>query len=191
MQRSRAAIWLYFSLGQSYGLFTSPAVHLLDVVTHWATPGLQDSDTMTEDVLTLTAQIVSAHITRNEVAPDALPSLIREVYKTLSTVGSEPSESEKPKPAVPITKSVFSDHIVCLECGKTLTMLKRHLMTEHSLTIDQYRGKWSLPSNYPVVAPEYAQTRSALAKKIGLGRSRIGSARKASRKAGGKRAAKT
>jgi predicted transcriptional regulator len=146
---------------------------------------------MAEDVLALTAQIVSAHVTKNEVAPDALPSLIREVYKTLSSVGAEPSEAEKPKPAVAITKSVFSDHIVCLECGKKLTMLKRHLMTEHSLSIDQYRGKWGLPSNYPVVAPDYAETRSALAKKIGLGRSRTGVGRKApARKAGGKRAAK-
>jgi predicted transcriptional regulator len=146
---------------------------------------------MTEDVLALTAQIVSAHVTKNEIAPDALPSLIREVYKTLSTVGSEPAEAEKPKPAVAITKSVFPDHIVCLECGKKLTMLKRHLMTEHSLTIDQYRTKWSLPSNYPVVAPEYAETRSVLAKKIGLGRSRTASGRKMPRKGAGKRAAKS
>jgi predicted transcriptional regulator len=146
---------------------------------------------MTEDVLALTAQIVSAHVTKNEVAPDALPSLIREVYKTLSTVSTEPTEAEKPKPAVSITKSVFPDHIVCLECGKKLTMLKRHLMTEHALSIDQYRGKWNLPSNYPVVAPEYAETRSELAKKIGLGRSRSGAGRKATRKGGTKRAAKT
>ncbi len=145
---------------------------------------------MTEDVLALTAQIVSAHVTKNEVAPDALPSLIREVYKTLSTVGAEPTEAEKLKPAVAITKSVFPDHIVCLECGKKLTMLKRHLMTEHTLTIDQYRSKWSLPSNYPVVAPEYAETRSALAKKIGLGRSRSATGRKLPRKGPAKRAAK-
>lgn len=146
---------------------------------------------MTEDVLALTAQIVSAHVTKNEVAPDALPSLIRDVYKTLSSVGSEPVEAEKPKPAVAITKSVFPDHIVCLECGKKLTMLKRHLMTEHTLTIDQYRSKWSLPSNYPVVAPEYAETRSALAKKIGLGRSRSATGRKLPRKGTAKRVAKT
>ncbi|MDR3536063.1 MAG: MucR family transcriptional regulator [Acetobacteraceae bacterium] len=145
---------------------------------------------MTEDVLALTAQIVSAHVTKNEVAPDALPSLIREVYKTLSTVGAEPTEAEKLKPAVAITKSVFPDHIVCLECGKKLTMLKRHLMTEHALTIDQYRSKWSLPSNYPVVAPEYAETRSALAKKIGLGRSRSATGRKLPRKNAAKRVAK-
>lgn len=145
---------------------------------------------MNEDVLALTAQIVSAHVTNNEVAPDALPSLIREVYKTLSTVGNEPAEPEKLKPAVAITKSVFPDHIVCLECGKSLTMLKRHLMTEHGLTIDQYRGKWSLPSNYPVVAPDYAETRSELAKKIGLGRSRSADAPRESGRKSGKRAAK-
>jgi predicted transcriptional regulator len=152
--------------------------------------GLTGQKQMSEDVLALTAQIVSAHVTKNDVAPDALPSLIREVYKTLAAVGTEPTEAEKPKPAVAITKSVFPDHIVCLECGKKLTMLKRHLMTEHTLTIDQYRSKWSLPANYPVVAPEYAETRSALAKKIGLGRSRTNMNRKAPRKPLPKRAAK-
>ncbi|MBN8871952.1 MAG: MucR family transcriptional regulator [Rhodospirillales bacterium] len=144
---------------------------------------------MNEDVLALTAQIVSAHVTKNEVSTEALPSLIREVYKTLASVGNEPAEPEKSKPAVPITKSVFPDHIVCLECGKSLTMLKRHLMTEHGLTIDQYRGKWALPSNYPVVAPEYAETRSELAKKIGLGRSRSADApREPAPRKGGRRA---
>jgi predicted transcriptional regulator len=145
---------------------------------------------MAEDVLSLTAQIVSAHVKKNAVAVEELPNLIREVYKTLLNVGDVAAPAEAPKPAVPATKSVFQDYIVCLECGKQMTMLKRHLMTEHNLTVDQYRGKWTLPSNYPMVAPSYAETRSSLAKKMGLGRSRTAPAKKTGRKAGGKRAAK-
>jgi MucR family transcriptional regulator, transcriptional regulator of exopolysaccharide biosynthesis len=143
---------------------------------------------MSEDVLGLTAQIVSAHVTKNAVPVEELPALIREVYKTLSTVGEAPAPVEALKPAVAITKSVFPDHIICLEDGKQMTMLKRHLMTEHNLTVDQYRAKWGLPANYPMVAPNYAETRSSLAKKMGLGRSRTVVAKKPARKAGaGKR----
>ena len=138
---------------------------------------------MSEDVLGLTAQIVSAHVTKNAVPVEELPTLIREVYKTLSTVGEAPAPVEALKPAVAVTKSVFPDHIVCLEDGKQMTMLKRHLMTEHNLTVDQYRTKWGLPSNYPMVAPNYAETRSSLAKKMGLGRSRTVVAKKPARKA--------
>ncbi|HVZ09502.1 MucR family transcriptional regulator [Rhodopila sp.] len=145
---------------------------------------------MTEDILTLTAQIVSAHVTKNPVSVDDLPALIREVYKSLSTVGEAAPLPAALKPAVPVTKSVFPDYIVCLEDGKQMTMLKRHLMTEHNMTVDQYRAKWGLPSNYPMVAPNYAETRSNLAKKMGLGRSRTAAApvaKKAGRKAGPKR----
>ncbi len=92
---------------------------------------------MSEDVLGLTAQIVSAHVTKNTVPVEELPALIREVYKTLSTVGEAPAPVEALKPAVAVTKSVFPDHIICLEDGKQMTMLKRHLMTEHNLTVDQ------------------------------------------------------
>ena len=128
---------------------------------------------MTDKVLGFTAQIVSAHLTNNPVPVEELPTLIREIYTTLSTVGeAEAAAVESHQPAVPVTESVFPEHIVCLECGKQMTTLKRHLMTEHNMTIDQYRAKWSLPSNYPMVAPTYAETRSNLAKKIGLGRSR-------------------
>jgi predicted transcriptional regulator len=127
---------------------------------------------MAEDVLGLTAQIVSAHVTKNSVSVEELPSLIREVYKTLANVGEAVAPVEEAKPAVAVTKSVFPDYIVCLEDGKQMTMLKRHLMTEHNLTVDQYRAKWGLPSSYPMVAPNYAETRSTLAKKMGLGRSR-------------------
>jgi predicted transcriptional regulator len=120
-------------------------------------------------VLGLTAQIVSAHVSNNSVAPDALPSLIQEVYKTLASVGREPSEPERPQPAVPVKKSVFADHIICLEDGKKLKMLKRHLKTAYNMTPDQYRDRWGLPPDYPMVAPNYARHRSSLAKKIGLG----------------------
>jgi predicted transcriptional regulator len=142
---------------------------------------------MAEDVLGLTAQIVSAHVQKNAVAVEELPSLIREVYKTLSSVSEAAAPAEAAKPAVPATRSVFADHMVCLECGKQMTMLKRHLMTEHNLSVDQYRAKFNLPPSYPMVAPNYAATRSSLAKQMGLGRSRSVPG-KAGRKAGGKRA---
>ncbi|MGE0221697.1 MAG: MucR family transcriptional regulator [Acetobacteraceae bacterium] len=145
---------------------------------------------MAEDVLGLTAQIVSAHVTKNAVSVEELPSLIREVYKTLVNVGEVTAPPEAPTPAVPATKSVFPDYMVCLECGKQMTMLKRHLMTEHNLTVDEYRSKWTLPATYPMVAPNYAATRSALAKEMGLGKSRTAPMKKAGRKAAGKRAAK-
>ena len=148
---------------------------------------------MVEDVLGLTAQIVSAHVTKNPVPVEELPALIREVYKTLVSVGEAAVPAEAPKPAVPVTKSVFNDYIVCLEDGKQMTMLKRHLMTEHNMTVDQYRAKWNLPSNYPMVAPNYAETRSSLAKKMGLGRSRtaaVATAKKPARKAPAKRSAR-
>ena len=121
------------------------------------------------DVLGLTAQIVSAHVSNNSVSPDALPSLIQEVFKTLAGVGKEPSAPDKPQPAVPIKKSVFPDHIVCLEDGKKLKMLKRHLKTAYNMTPEQYRDRWGLPPDYPMVAPNYARHRSTLALKIGLG----------------------
>ncbi|HTW71995.1 MAG TPA: MucR family transcriptional regulator [Acetobacteraceae bacterium] len=139
----------------------------------------------TDIVLALTAQIVSAHVSKNPVEPERLPELIREVYRTLAGVAEEPAETARPKPAVPATKSVFADYIVCLEDGKKMKMLKRHLMTDHKLTPDQYRARWGLPSTYPMVAANYAKTRSALAKKIGLGQKRS-----VLRKAGRKRAAK-
>ena len=120
-------------------------------------------------VLGLTAQIVSAHVSNNSVSPDALPSLIQEVYKTLAGVGNERTEPERPQPAVPVKKSVFADHIVCLEDGKKLKMLKRHLKTAYNMTPEQYRDRWGLPPDYPMVAPNYARHRSSLAKKIGLG----------------------
>lgn len=121
------------------------------------------------DVLGLTAQIVSAHVSNNSVSPDALPALIQDVYRTLAGVGKETVPIEKPQPAVPVKRSVFPDYIVCLEDGKKLKMLKRHLKTAYNMTPEQYRERWGLPPDYPIVAPNYARHRSSLAKKIGLG----------------------
>jgi predicted transcriptional regulator len=140
-------------------------------------------DEPNDQVLGLTAQIVSAHVRHNAVAPDALPSLIQEVYRTLANVGKQPVQAQKPNPAVPVKQSIRQDRIVCLEDGKSFSMLKRHLMTDHQMTPQQYREKWGLPRDYPMVAPNYALTRSALAKKIGLGRN----AAKPTRRAGGRR----
>ena len=125
--------------------------------------------TETAEVLALTAQIVSAHVRRNTVPPDALPGLIQEVYEALRNVGTLPVQAEKPTPAVPVKQSIRQDRIICLEDGKSFSMLKRHLMTDHQLTPQQYRDRWDLPREYPMVAPNYARTRSTLAKKIGFG----------------------
>jgi predicted transcriptional regulator len=122
------------------------------------------------NLLGLTARIVSAHVANNPVEYRALPILIRDIYKTLSHIDQSPAEpAEKPQPAVPIRKSVFADYIVCLEDGKKLKMLKRHLASAYGMTPEQYRQKWGLDANYPMVAPNYAEKRSSLAKQIGLG----------------------
>jgi predicted transcriptional regulator len=123
----------------------------------------------TDDVLGLTAQFVSAHASNNAVMPDALPSLIQDVYKTLAGVGRVPAAVDRPQPAVPIKKSVMADHIVCLEDGKKLKMLKRHLMTAYDMTPSEYRERWGLGPDYPMVAPDYARQRSSLARQAGLG----------------------
>ncbi len=121
------------------------------------------------NILELTARIVSAHVSNNAVAVDSLPALIQDVYNALTSITAEPVQEEKPQPAVPIKKSVFGDYIVCLEDGKQMKMLKRHLKTAYGMTPDQYRERWGLDANYPMVAPNYAARRSALAKEIGLG----------------------
>src|SRR5579872_1790544 len=123
-----------------------------------------------EIVLRLTAQIVAAHVEHNSVQPDALPGLIEKVYQTLRGVGQAQVPAEKPVPVVPVKQSIRPDFIICLEDGKKLKMLKRHLMTSYKLTPEQYRTRWGLSSDYPMVAPNYAKVRSSLAKKIGLGR---------------------
>jgi predicted transcriptional regulator len=121
-------------------------------------------------ILELTARIVSAHAANNEVGSRALSAAIRAVYDTLANIGEAPAAPvEKAQPAVPIRKSVFPDYIICLEDGKRLKMLKRHLSTSYNLTPEQYRAKWGLDTSYPMVAPNYAERRSELAKQIGLG----------------------
>jgi predicted transcriptional regulator len=123
------------------------------------------------DILGLTAKIVSAHVSNNPVAPAGLPLLIQSIYRSLSTVeDAEPAQAPVQTPAVPIRKSVFPDYLVCLEDGKKLKMLKRHLQTGYGLSPDAYRDKWGLSRDYPMITPNYAATRSTLAKSIGLGR---------------------
>ena len=129
-----------------------------------------DRTTPNDQLLGLTVQIVSAHIAHNQIRAEALPALIQAVYASLSEAGREAAPVERPQPAVPIRKSVFPDHIVCLEDGRKLKMLKRHLRTTYNMTPDQYRERWGLPSDYPMVAPDYAERRSSLARQIGLGR---------------------
>jgi predicted transcriptional regulator len=107
---------------------------------------------------------------KNQIGTGALPSLIQSVYRSLSTAGDVEPAPVAQTPAVPIKKSVFPDHIICLEDGKKLQTLKRHLNTSHDMTAEQYRARWNLPRDYPMVAPKYAARRSALAKEIGLGR---------------------
>lgn len=121
------------------------------------------------DLLTLTTEIVAAHVANNTVPVADLPQLINEVYRTLASVGSAPSAPERPQPAVAVKKSVHPDYIICLEDGKKLKMLKRHLKTAYNMSPEEYRDRWGLPADYPMVAPNYAAHRSTLAKKIGLG----------------------
>lgn len=137
---------------------------------------------MSENALELTARIVAAHVGNNSVDADQLRTLIQEVHRALISAGEPAIPPQTKEPAVPVKKSVFDDHIVCLECGKSFRVLKRHLETDHKMSTDQYRQRFSLPREYPLVAPEYAETRSKLAKQIGLGRSP--SARKQGRRRG-------
>lgn len=120
--------------------------------------------------LELTTQIVSAHVSNNAVGADTVPDLIKQVYQALTSLDQPQVEPEKLQPAVPIKRSVFPDYIVCLEDGKKLKMLKRHLQSAYGMTPEQYRERWGLPSDYPMVAPNYAERRSTLAREIGLGR---------------------
>ncbi len=134
---------------------------------------MDDSSAAHNELLTLTADIVSSHVANNTVAVSDLPNIIENVYSTLARLGTNaPAPVSKQEPAVSVRSSIKPDFIVCLEDGKKLKMLKRHLMTHYNLTPDAYRTKWNLPSDYPMVAPNYAQQRRSLAKKIGLGTKR-------------------
>jgi predicted transcriptional regulator len=122
-------------------------------------------------LLRLAALIVSAHTSNNPVRGEALPDIVRSVYAALSGASEDaPAAAMRQEPAVPVKKSVFPDYIVCLEDGKKMKMLKRHLRTSYNMTPDEYRQKWGLSASYPMVAPDYAAHRSAMAKQIGLGR---------------------
>ena len=124
-----------------------------------------------ETILTLTADIVAAHVSNNSVGVSDVQNLIQNVHAALSGLdGVAPAPTVKLEPAVSIRASVKPDYIVCLDDGKKLKMLKRHLMTHYGITPDEYRAKWGLPANYPMVAPNYAEQRRTLALKIGLGR---------------------
>ena len=125
------------------------------------------------ELLALTADIVAAHVANNTIAVAELPGLIQQVYATLASVDSAGAATAvRPQPAVPIRKSITPDYIICLEDGKKLRMLKRHLKTRYDLTPEAYRERWGLTPDYPMVAPNYAAQRRELAKKIGLGTKR-------------------
>jgi predicted transcriptional regulator len=142
-----------------------------------------DNEGTEDTLLTLTADIVAAHVSNNSVAVNDLPNLIQNVHSALTGISGSRAQSEaRPEPKVPIRSSVKPDFIVCLEDGKKLKMLKRHLMTHYNLTPDQYRQKWGLASDYPMVAPNYAEQRRNLAKAIGLGTKRRKTRGKASSK---------
>ncbi len=126
-----------------------------------------------DEVLILAADIVTAYVSNNNVDREQLPSVIQTVHNALKGLNqSTVSEEAEQKPAVPIKKSFTTDYIVCLEDGKKLKMLKRYLRSRYGMTPDEYRSKWNLPADYPMVAPAYAKRRSEFAKKIGLGKKR-------------------
>jgi predicted transcriptional regulator len=134
---------------------------------------MSDNDKNAEALITLTADIVAAHVSNNSVAVNDLPLLIQNVHGALAALGDQPAAPEvKLEPKVPIRSSVKPDYLICLEDGKKLKMLKRHLMTHYKMTPDQYRQKWGLSADYPMVAPNYAEQRRTLAKSIGLGTKR-------------------
>ncbi len=126
-----------------------------------------------DTLIALTADIVAAHVGNNTMALSEIPALIRSVHGALATLGTPADEpAARPEPAVAIRASVKPDYLVCLEDGRKLKMLKRHLMTQYNMTPEQYRAKWNLPADYPMVAPNYAEQRRTLAKQIGLGTQR-------------------
>jgi len=123
----------------------------------------------TAAVLELTTEIVASYVSNNSVSTGDLPTVIQDVYKTLNGLGTQAAQPERPKPAIAVKKSITPDFIICLEDGKKLKMLKRHLKTAYNMSPEEYRERWGLAADYPMVAPNYAKHRSTLAKKIGLG----------------------
>jgi predicted transcriptional regulator len=135
---------------------------------------MSEQQPMRLELLSLTAEIVAAHTSNNTVGIPDLPTVIQQVFTTLAALNADGGQghlSIRPKPAIAINKSITEDYIVCLEDGKKLQMLKRHLKTVYNLSVEQYRERWGLPADYPVVAPNYAKRRSEIAKTSGLGMS--------------------
>jgi len=133
---------------------------------------MRDDTRSEEDILKLVTEIVTAYVSRNAVAAEDLPNVIKSVHATLGGIQGAGSGAPTRAPAVPVKKSVTPDYIVCLEDGKKLKMLKRYLRAQHGLTPEAYRAKWNLPADYPMTAPNYAARRSEFAKQIGLGKPR-------------------
>ncbi|HYG87148.1 MAG TPA: MucR family transcriptional regulator [Azospirillum sp.] len=122
-----------------------------------------------DKLIEMTATIVSSYVAANRVAASEIPAVVKEVFNALFATGQPKAEAPKQEPAVPIKKSVTPDYIVCLEDGKKLKMLKRHLRSTYGMSPEEYRAKWNLPADYPMVAPNYTARRSEFAKQIGLG----------------------
>ena len=147
---------------------------------------MPDTDTMpAEELLRMTSEVAAAYVSNNNLPSAQLPDVIRTIHESLAALSGArvAAASEPPTPAVAIKKSITPDYIVCLEDGKKLKMLKRHLRSTYNMTPDEYRHRWGLPADYPMVAPNYAAQRSAFAKKIGLGRNGSGKGRRGRRKA--------
>ncbi|EAP90897.1 transcriptional regulator [Oceanicaulis sp. HTCC2633] len=124
-----------------------------------------------EELMRMTTDIVASFLTHNSVPAESVPDMIKSVYATMKEISGEPAKPEpKAKPAVPVSRSVSDDYIVCLEDGKKLKMLKRYLRSQYDMSPEDYRRKWGLPADYPMVAPNYSKRRSEFAKEIGLGR---------------------
>lgn len=134
--------------------------------------GTPNDKTLKDNVMKMAVDIVSAYVSNNPLPSAQITEVLRSVYGTLDSLSSAPMDTreEAPRPAVPVKKSVTPDYLICLEDGKKLKMLKRHLRTNYGMTPDEYKVKWGLPADYPIVAPNYASQRSEFAKKIGLGR---------------------
>jgi len=131
---------------------------------------MENKQVVRQELLALTTDIVSSHVANNTVDMQELPALIESVFQTLSSLQKQSLPIDKPRPSVPVKKSITPDYLICLEDGKKLKMLKRHLKSQYDMTPDEYRERWGLGPDYPMVAPNYADQRRVLAKKIGLGR---------------------
>jgi predicted transcriptional regulator len=144
---------------------------LVDLANYRIGTGMSEAMKM-DDLLPLVTEVVSAQLSNNKTASSAVAPLIQSVYQVLDELRAKGTPAELPSPAVPIKKSVTPDYLVCLEDGKQLKMLKRYLRNAHGMTPDEYRKRWGLPADYPMVAPRYAEKRSKIAKSLGLGTTR-------------------